>query len=632
MNNIETRIRLLTWYALMGSIFTLLAIRLGWLQLLKGDLYVEAADDNRFFSLTIPAPRGLITDRYEEPVVWNERSYVRVSDVTQLYPVMEPIPRETALELLATDSAQVSTHYERHVAMPEALASVVGYVGDITAEDLQRNPNLVLSDQLGKSGLERLYNQQLQGIAGKDVYEINALGLRQRVSQHQPPQIGQELRTTVDPYLSQVAYQALGENKGSVVILDADTGEILTLVNSPSYNAQIMNSHPIEEQEIRERQQTIQAWLTDATQPFFNRATSGAYPPGSVFKMVTALAGLENESITTETEVVDEGILKVGEYAYGNWYFRQHGRTEGTLNLVRAIARSNDIYFYKAAEWAGPKAVANMARLLGLGEITGLGLGTEQAGLVPDPEWKERTLQEPWYLGNTYHYGIGQGDILVTPIQIAQYIQALANQGTMCAPHLTHLKDSPCHEVGVQDKNLETVLMGMIEACSPGGTAYPFFPRNQALRDASKDVAANLDRGVMACKTGTAEFGPADEQGYRATHGWFVSIVQPQLASQELEAEETTATDSAQVTPVSNLSQVDPNNKNQLYAQWRREVAEHGFPSRLIFVALVESNEENKFREGSQDAAPVIKEVLTWMEGREILPSTPLQPVEKIGD
>lgn len=623
-----TKVRLLIWYGAIASVFTLLGIRLGWVQLVKGNHYVQAADENRFFSLEVPAPRGLITDRYGEPIVWNERSYVRVMDTSTLYSVTEPIPREEALELLASSSGQVNTHYERHVAMPEALSSVVGYVGDVTAEDLQRNPNLALSDRLGKSGLERLFNQQLQGKAGKDVYEINALGKRQRVIQRNDPEIGKELPTTIDPYLSQVAYQALGDKKGSVMIVDAATGDVLALVNKPSYNAQLMNSHPIGEENIKARQQQIQTWLGDSTQPFFNRATSGAYPPGSIFKMVTALAGLETKALDTSTEVIDEGVLKVGEYAYGNWYFRQYGRTEGAINLVRALARSNDIYFYKAAEWVGPTALAQMARALGFGLKTNIGLGSEQIGLVPDPEWKEKTLKEPWYLGNTYHYGIGQGDILVTPIQVSQYIQALANQGTMCIPHVTQGGSSPCHEVGISADSLKVVLEGMVAACSTGGTAYPFFPRNLALADSTKDVLANLERGVMACKTGTAEFGGADEQGYRATHGWFVSIVQPQLP----EISEASASAVPQTVQTDNLSRLDLTNVASFHGDWLRQVKEKGFPSRLVMISLVESDEANKFKEGSRDAAPVIKDILTWMEGGEKLPTQALPLGEQIGD
>lgn len=638
MNNIVIKQRLIVWYALIGCIFSLLAIRLGWVQLVKGQFFVTAADDNRFFSLSIPAPRGLILDRFGEAMVWNERSYALLSDSTTLYSQSTPITRDEALSQLATNSAQVSTHYERQVAMPEAIASVVGYVGDVTAEELQRNSDLALADQIGKSGLERLFNQQLQGIAGKDVYEINALGLRQRILEHVAPQLGREVKTTIDPFLSQIAFEALGEKKGTVLILDATTGEVLTLVNSPSYNAQVMNSHPISEQERLARQQQLQTWFSDPDQPFFNRATSGAYPPGSVFKMVTALAGLESKAIDTSTEVVDEGVLKVGDYAYGNWYFRQYGRTEGAISLERAIARSNDIYFYKAAEWVGPAALAKMAQALGFGQRTGIGLGTEQSGLVPDPVWKEQTLKEPWYLGNTYHFGIGQGDLLVTPIQIAQYVQALANQGTMCTPHVTSSEQSICHEVGMSDESLSTVLSGMVAACSTGGTAYPFFPRNAALADPSLSLAENLENGVMACKTGTAEFGAANEQGYRPTHGWFVSVVSPKLSGlaesgeqgADQISEQSADEQAAGQETTTSLAALDITDKNALYQTWLSRVTVAGFPSKLVLVAMVESDEENLYKEGSRDAAPVILDILKWIEGGEIAAEIPV--IEQIGD
>jgi penicillin-binding protein 2 len=635
MKKTVNNFRLLSWYAVIGSIFTLLTIRLGWIQLVKGAQYVAAADDNRFFSLPLPAPRGLILDRYAEPIVWNERSYARIGDTTSLFPVTTPIVRDEALVLLATDSAQVSTQYERRVAFPQALAPVVGYVSDITAEDLdQAVGRAIVTDRVGRSGLERLFNQQLQGLTGKDTYEINALGLRQRLLEHQPPQIGRELATTIDPYLSEIAYRALGDQKGVVIIIDAATGDILSLVNKPSYDAQVMNEHPIGEENEKLRRSAIQNWLTDSAQPFFNRATSGAYPPGSIFKMVTALAGLERKVLTTSTEVVDDGTLKVGEYEYANWYYTQYGRTEGALTLTRAIARSNDIYFYKAAEWVGPTVLAQMARTLGFGVRTGIGLGSEQTGLVPDPEWKEKILKQPWYLGNTYHYGIGQGDILVTPIQVGQYIQTLANQGTMCTPHITTGKESPCHEVGINSESLVAVLDGMMAACSTGGTAYPFFARNLLLADQGSDVLANLSRGAMACKTGTAEFGMSDEQGYRATHGWFVAMVQPQLPEAgEVEAPYPVSVASQAAT----LEQTDGKTTagttvEDLHQAWLQRVEQHGFPSRLVLVSLVESDGLHKFKEGSRDAAPVVKEILHWMEGGEISAPISIPSSEQIGD
>jgi len=620
-NNAHNSFRTLVWYASIAALFSLLVIRLSWIQLRQGLQFVQAADDNRYFTHQLPAPRGLIFDRYNDAIAWNERSYAQLEDVTALFPTSKAIDRESALQLLASDSAQVSTKYQRVVAMPAALSPVVGYVGDVTAEDLVKNPSLGYQDVLGKIGLEKIFNSTLQGKNGQDVYEINAFGQRQRIFKHTAPIIGQSIQTSLDPFLSQVAFDALGDKKGAAVIVDTATGEILALVNKPSFDAQILNTKPLSDAEKKQNQQTIQSWFADPRQPFFNRALSGAYPPGSVFKMVTALAGLETKAFTPDTEVLDEGVLKVGEYSYGNWYFRQYGRTEGTLNLVRAIARSNDIYFYKVAEWAGPDAIASMARLLGFGKIIGVELGAENKGLVPDPTWKQQVLKEPWYLGNTYHYGIGQGDILVSPIQVAQYVQAIGNDGTMCSPHLTKNDQPTCHEVGLARENLDIVLEGMLQACSPGGTAYPFFPRNGERIEAvgpSASVKDMLVAGAVACKTGTAEFGAANHQGYRNTHGWFVALVEPTINVADVSEDEPESI--AQIAPSATT--------DALRLEWLKRVKKQGFPSRLAIVVLVESDEAELYQEGSGDASPVAKSILDWIEGKPSLPLPPTIPQE----
>ena len=204
------------------------------------------------------------------------------------------------------------------------------------------------------------------------------------------------------------------------------------------------------------------------------RAVTGQYPPGSTFKLMTALSALQNGAITADTSVNDEGTLKIGEFSFGNWYFSQYGRVEGEVKLIKAIQRSNDIYFYKVAEWVGPAKLAAFARLFHFGRPSGIELSGEAGGTIPDPEWKVKTVGEPWYLGDTYHMGIGQGDVLVTPLQLNQMTAAIAYGGVWCKPHLLFQDKVQCEDLGVSPEHLVSVIEGMKAACSPGGTAFPF--------------------------------------------------------------------------------------------------------------------------------------------------------------
>lgn len=585
----------------------LLTVRLVHVQLVQGADFKIQADDNRFYTVRIPAERGVFLDRYGQPLVWNSHTYYRITDPGKLYSNQERITREEALRLMATESGQVATSMERLYRYPEALSQVLGFVGPVTAEELARGAATSLRDQVGKLGLELTQNTNLRGTDGKEIFEINAVGQRQKLVSREAAIAGSNLQTTLDPYLSQVAYQALSGKKGVVIILDAQTGDVLSLVSSPSYNANYL-SGPAEDQATeQERQRQISALFTDERKLFFNRAVDGMYPPGSVFKLVTALAGLEEQKIDASTEVVDEGTLKVGEYEYGNWYYRQYGRTEGPLSLVRAIARSNDIYFYKAAEAIGPTNLAVMARLFGFGDVTTIQLRPQAKGLVPDPAWKEQTLGERWFLGNTYHYGIGQGDLLVSPIQIAQLLQALGHQGTLCPPTLLDKSPSKCIELGIKQEHLDLVLEGMLDACSTGGTAFPFFSYNETHRTAGATPETDLSNGAVACKTGTAEFGAADANDHRRTHGWFVALSEFHLENS------VAATPSAiVVTPASEVATSAAEvNRND----WVQQIQAKGFPDRLVFVALVESDDDLPFAEGSREAGPVIKQVIDWMNG-----------------
>jgi penicillin-binding protein 2 len=583
----------------------LLITRLVDIQLVRGSMYANQSDDNRFYTVRIPPERGIFLDRFDQPLVWNKRTYARRTDSDALHSGFEPIDQLTALNALATHSASIQFGLERQYRYPQSLAHILGYVGAVTADDLLNDRLLAVSDLIGKSGLEKKFDSQLRGQAGREVYEINAMGQRQRLVEKKDGIPGQAITTSLDPYLSETAWQALGENTGVVIIQDAETGEIISLVSKPGFDASALSTSYIDPVLESQRRQQVSQLFSDDSKPFFNRAVGGVYPPGSVFKLVTAIGGLEADAVEENTQFLDEGILKVGEFEYANWYFTQFGRTEGDIGLRRAIARSNDIYFYKAAELLGPVRLAEYARLFGFGSPTDIELQQEASGTVPDPAWKEKVIGEPWYLGNTFHMGIGQGDVLVTPLQVAQMTQAFGNHGTLCRPTVLKTKQlTTCGELGISDEHMEIVLAGMIDVCSVGGTAFPFFPHNEKYVVDRETGQSNqlIDQGAIACKTGTAEFGGADEKGYRKTHGWFTSVIGTQpikdLAAR-VAAGEQVFEEGVEV--------------DEKYLEWLTHVHEKGYPNKLVMVSLVESDEDVPFKEGSQHAAPIIKAVVDWM-------------------
>lgn len=576
------RLKLFFLFAILLAFFGLLFVRLFDVTLVKGQAFYARAESNRYFTKREPAPRAIFLDRYGQALVQNQKQYLRYLQKDQLYSSKEFVEREEALALLATDSASIGYEFRRIYPHGEALASALGYLAPVTAEDLANNQNISLSSRLGRSGLEQFFDSNLRGKAGSSKFEANALGKKQRLVEQVPAVLGQNIDTALDPLLSQVAYQALAGRKGAVVIMDASNGELLTLVSSPSFDPNVFEAQfedslrQVKNQATREK---ISTYLSDENQVFFNRASAGTYPPGSVFKLVTALAALQEGVVAADTTVDDQGTLEVGDFSYANWYFTQYGRTDGLVDVKRALARSNDIFFYKAAEWLGPTKLANYARLFGFGSPSGVQLPRESAGLVPDPEWKERVVGENWYLGNTYHFGIGQGDLTVTPLQVASMTQALANFGRLCSASLLRSEQHQCRDLALKQENVELVLEGMLEACSMGGTAYPLFPHNAALIevvDQNLSASEKIKAGMVACKTGTAEFGGADERGYRKTHAWLTAVVglEPELLSEAFAA----------------------------------KVAD--LPRQLVITVLVESGPEKIFSEGSEDAAPVVQEVM----------------------
>jgi len=442
---IDYRRGLVVWLVVLAAM-GLLLMRLGSLQLITGGKYRVLSDENRIKKIRIAAPRGKILDRNGQD-----------------------------LRLLG-----------------DAAGHVVGYLGEINEQEVgllrEQGQKYEIGSQIGRSGLEQEYEDQLRGIDGGQLVEVDPHQEVVRNLGKSDPKPGKDLQTSLDANLQTVAYTALAGRKGAVVVANPKTGEILALVSSPGFDPQ-----------------NIKKSLSDTSMPLLNRAIGGIYPPGSTFKMVTTIAALMEKKADKNFTYDDKGVINIGSFAYTNWYFNQYGKTEGVVGWEKALARSVDTFFYKVGEMVGPDLMAAWAKDLGMGEKTKIDLPGEVTGLIPTPAWKEKFKNEKWFLGNTYHMAIGQGDVLTTPIQVNVMTNVIAAGGKKCVPHLNKALSPQCSTLKIDNKILEIVKRGMIGACSKDGTAFPLFDF----------------KPQVACKTGTAEYILAS--GKTGTHAWLTA-------------------------------------------------------------------------------------------------------------
>lgn len=500
------------------ALMVIVAARLAMLQVVQGYEMRQRSENNRIFVRRLEPDRGVILDRSGEALVVNEPVYkVLTNDQGGVDLEPKPIGREEALERMARGDQNVIDEAGRVYPYGKVVAHVIGYVGELGPEEVETE-RVVGGGMIGREGIEREYDEVLSGAVGEELIEVDVGGkVLRRVGQTRPVG-GLNVYLNIDLELQRLLSKELEGKVGAAIAVEPATGAVLAMVSSPAYDGNLFsNVSP----EFREQHQgELAQVLQDSERPLINRAIAGAYPPGSVFKVVPATAGLETEVLDDDTEVEDTGVLTVDEYRYGNWYFDQYGRTEGQVDVKTALQRSNDIFFYKVGEWLGPERLAEWAREFGFGVVTGLDLAGEVQGLVPDPLWKEREREEPWYLGNTYHMAIGQGDLLVTPMQMSQMMGVIANGGRWCRPRIVdHVEGEEagmvdCRELNISQETIELVKEGLVAACRPGGTGFPLFDFDLSVYGGEY---ASEERKVVGCKTGTAQFGDPEDR----THAWF---------------------------------------------------------------------------------------------------------------
>ena len=486
--------------------FLAVLVRLVWLMLVFGPVYRELSNENRIKVVPLPARRGVIYDRNGEIIAANRPVYRVKRETGGGEAVYETISRKDALLRIADfKDADLIEDVGRDYRYGVVMAHILGYLGQATREEVEKNDFKGL-DLLGRSGVEELYDSGLRGRDGARLLEVDTGGEVLREIGREEPVAGRDLRLTVDVKLSEKTYEALGGLRAAVVVENPETGEILVMVSSPSFDPGVFSGGSGEE---------VRAVLDGKDRPLFNRAISGQYPPGSTYKIVSAMAGLENSVISADFKYEDKGFVVLGNQTFNNWLYTQHGRTEGVINVVGALTRSTDTFFYKLGELVGVEKLAGMSRKFGLGDITGVDLPGEATGLVPDPKWKLKVKGERWFLGDSLIMAIGQGNLLVTPLQVNQMGAVVASGGLFCRPRVVEGENN-CHNLGFKKENVDLVKQGMYAACAKGGTAYPLF-------DFPKSGPEQI---AVACKTGTAEYG--DPKG--RTHAWLTAFVEGKVA------------------------------------------------------------------------------------------------------
>lgn len=495
--------------ALQWGLLGVMAARLGWLQLSEGQRYKTLADKNRINIKLLPPSRGLILDRRGQDLAVNTQNFRAILIPEQTEDMRASLKRLKSI--IALTDEEIKSTLERasksakflkveikdnltwedvaaiEVNMPDLpgisidvgevryypdglpMAHLIGYVGAVAKGEEGDDPLLNLPGfKIGKSAIEKKFDADLRGTAGASEVEVNVLGREVRELRHKPSMRGKALMMSVDSTLQNFAQARLAmERSASAVVMNPKTGEIYALASHPSFDPNVFA-----------RGIPSDLWeelLADEGHPLTNKAVAGQYPPGSTFKMVTALAGLEAGKISEHTRHYCPGFFNFGNARFHCWKKEGHG----SVNVVRALAESCDTFFYEIANDIGIDRIAAMGEKLGMGKKLGFDLMEERPGLMPTKDWKRRELGQPWHPGETVVAAIGQGYVTATPLQLAVMTSRLVNGGIAVQPWLAgYIGDQPRFpeggwpSLGLKKEHLDLVVQGMYEVVNtPKGTA-----------------------------------------------------------------------------------------------------------------------------------------------------------------
>jgi len=528
---------------LLMVVVSVLMIRLGYLQIVKGADFKKKSENNSIRFRQIKPLRGLIMDRNGMVLVDNKPSFdvvympnknkrnaLSVEKLKQFYQSKSfDFPYD--LNLLKNAQPYIPVRLDKNVSMEkialvetnaldlpgihidvspvrlyldgEILAPVIGYTGEISKKEIENSKGQYgYGDVSGKHGLEKFFDEYIHGRRGAELVEVNAYGKEIKNMGRIDPVSGYNITLTIDADLQKAAWEAVQGKAGSVVVMDPRNGEVLAMISSPSFDPNLFYEGISEEE-----------WNLLQSNPFAplsNKAISGQYPPGSTYKLIVAAAALEEGIITPETKIFCNGFFTLGNRTYRCWRKGGHG----SVNLRQAMIGSCDVYFYTVGKMLGVDKIAEYAKRFGLGELASIDLPNEKQGLIPTKEWKMKKKKEAWQMGETISISIGQGYNLVTTLQLANAFGAFANGGTLWQPYLVrhiHSHDGKIYKEFSSAKRGELKL-----------SANTIEILNDALKGVVNDPGGTGQNaklsGIEVCgKTGTSQVMglPQDEKARR---------------------------------------------------------------------------------------------------------------------
>lgn len=515
-------------YLIIVILFSVLVIRVFYIQIINGKHYRDLSIHNSIRIIELPSVRGKILDKngvilaedipsYRLEVTYEDVSnknyeFAFISKITgiSIKDINDIIKNSGALQfspviikkdLTMNEVIQIKEHSfdlpginvvlstRRFYPYGEIGENFIGFVGLVTQSDLKKDKFYSYNDVIGKQGIECEYERSLRGEKGEEEVQINAEGRIVKIISIKDPVPGKNIYLTVDIRLQKKLEEVVGDRKGVSIALNPKNGEILAMVSKPSFdpNDIVKGMNENEYQKLS---------LINA---FFNRATQGQYPSGSTFKPITLIAALMTDTITKNTVIYCKNSIRIGGITFRDWIYPS---SFGYQNPVQAFANSSDVFFYTIGTRTGITAIDKYATEFGLGEKTGIDLPTESNGLLPTPQWKKNIVKENWYLGDTANLSIGQGYLLVTPLQMAVFYGGIAENGVEYIPHLLlKIVSSSGKIVEIYKKKIRLkvdVPEDTINVVKDGMEALANRPEMRIIKIGGNEVCA---------KTGTAEVG-----------------------------------------------------------------------------------------------------------------------------
>jgi len=543
--------RITVFKIMLITLFVVYSVKLFSMQILSGKVYLTRAQDISRRTFTIPAQRGEIYDRnYTKQLAMNRDSFAvnitpaevprgSMEEIVKAVSGIIGIPAEEINAKMPKQYLQffqpveiavnvplntIAALAERKNSLPgvswqskpirnytdsESLSHILGYVGNITRDELTSLYNLGYQqgDVIGKAGIEKQYDEFLKGREGREIRTVDVRGRRitGRENVRIPPETGKNLVLTIDSNLQTLVEKALGPRIGTALVMRPATGEILAMVSYPWYDPNIFTGG---------FGSGYRALLDDPNKPLLNRAIQSSYAPGSTFKIVLSTGIYSEKAFPPEQTILCQGVINFGNR---DWLCHIKPPGHGRLNLHNALAQSCNIYYMTAGrDYLGAERIASYAKEYGYGELTEIDLPGEIAGFIPTPQWKERRFHERWVLGDTMNMSIGQGYVLLTPIQMANMICMLVNDGKVYKPHL--LKEVRDPATGAVEKSVRPVLLHE-SSLSPDIFEMVRRDMRNVITNGTAQYPLNIKSVQIAGKTGTAEVGFIDRW-----HSWFTAF------------------------------------------------------------------------------------------------------------